>query len=70
MENTDILRNVLQGKGTLAQLEAVALNASLALQVGEAVTWGNHQQGIETAKDILKSGLAWQKLEALVDFLK
>ena len=69
LENTDILRNVLQGKGTLAQLEAVALNASLALQVGEAVTWGNHQQGIETAKDILKSGLAWQKLEALVDFL-
>jgi anthranilate phosphoribosyltransferase len=70
MENTDILRNVLQGKGTLAQLEAVALNASLALQVGESVTWRNHQQGIETAKDILKSGLAWQKLEALVDFLK
>ncbi len=70
IENTDILRNVLQGKGTLAQLEAVALNASLALQVGEAVTWGNHQQGIETAKDILKSGLAWQKLEALVDFLR
>jgi anthranilate phosphoribosyltransferase len=69
IENTDILRNVLQGKGTLAQVEAVALNASLALQVGEAVTWGNHQQGIETAKDILKSGLAWQKLEALVDFL-
>jgi anthranilate phosphoribosyltransferase len=70
IENTDILRNVLQGKGTLAQLEAVALNASLALQVGEAVTWGNHQQGIETSKDILKSGAAWQKLEALVDFLK
>ena len=70
IENTDILRNVLQGKGTLAQLEAIALNASLALQVGEAVTWGNHQQGLETAKDILKSGLAWQKLEALVDFLK
>jgi anthranilate phosphoribosyltransferase len=69
IENTDILRNVLQGKGTLAQVEAVALNASLALQVGEAVTWGNHQQGIETAKDILKSGLAWQKLEVLVDFL-
>ena len=70
IENTDILRNVLQGKGTLAQLEAIALNASLALQVGEAVTWGNHQQGLETAKDILKSGLAWQKLEALVNFLK
>jgi anthranilate phosphoribosyltransferase len=70
IENTDILRNVLQGKGTLPQLEAIALNASLALQVGEAVSWGNHQQGIEIAKDILKSGAAWQKLEALVDFLK
>jgi anthranilate phosphoribosyltransferase len=34
-ENAEILSKVLQGKGTLAQTEAVALNAALALQVGE-----------------------------------
>src|SRR4028118_132684 len=34
-ENVMILKNVLQGKGTQAQQDAVALNASLALQVGE-----------------------------------
>lgn len=69
-ENTEILKTVLQGKGTLAQSEFVALNSSLALQVGEAIPWGNHQQGIEFAKNILNSGLAWQKLETLVSFLK
>lgn len=69
-ENVAILRQVLQGKGTLAQTEAVALNASLALQVGKAVPWGDHLQGIAIAKDILEQGAAWQILEALVQFLK
>lgn len=69
-ENVRILTQVLQGKGTLAQTEAVALNASLALQVGKAVTWGDHPQGIAIAKDILASGAAWQTLEHLVKFLK
>ncbi len=69
-ENVEILTAVLQGKGTLAQIEAVALNASLALQVGEAVAWGDHQQGITMAKDILSSGLAWKKLEDLAHFLR
>ena len=70
VENADILRNVLQGKGTQAQKEAVALNASLALQVGNLVTWGNHQQGVDKAKEILSSGAAWAKLEDLVKFLQ
>jgi anthranilate phosphoribosyltransferase len=69
-ENVAILRQVLQGKGTLAQTEAVALNASLALQVGKAVPWGDHLQGIAIAKDILEQGAAWQILESLVQFLK
>lgn len=69
-ENVRILTEVLQGKGTLAQTEAVALNASLALQVGKAVAWGDHLQGIAIAKDILASGAAWQTLEHLVKFLK
>jgi len=68
-ENAEILRNVLQGKATQAQQDAVALNASLALQVGESIPMGNHAQGIARARDILNSGEAWLKLEQLVEFL-
>ncbi|MDJ0636119.1 MAG: anthranilate phosphoribosyltransferase [Xenococcaceae cyanobacterium MO_188.B29] len=68
-ENATILRNVLQGKGTEAQRNAVALNASLALQVGDLVPFGNHLQGVEKAQSILASGAAWSKLEELVKFL-
>jgi anthranilate phosphoribosyltransferase len=60
---------VLQGKGTLAQQQAVAINASLALQVGEIVAFGDYQTGIEKATEILASGAAWDKLEALAKFL-
>ncbi len=69
-ENTEILRNVLQGKGTRAQQQVVALNASFALQVGEAIPWQEHRQGVEKALAILQSGAAWDKLQELVDFLK
>jgi anthranilate phosphoribosyltransferase len=68
-ENATILKDILQGKGTKAQQEAVALNASLALQIGEKVAMGNHSEGINKAKDILSSGKAWEKLEELVKFL-
>ena len=68
-ENAAILRNVLQGKGTTAQQDAVALNTSLALQVGEVVPFGEHLQGVTIAKEIISSGAAWSKLEDLVRFL-
>jgi anthranilate phosphoribosyltransferase len=68
-ENATILRNVLQGKGTQAQQDAVALNAALALQVGEVVPLKNYLLGIEKAKEILNSSAAWMKLEELVQFL-
>ncbi|MGL5064964.1 MAG: anthranilate phosphoribosyltransferase [Microcoleus sp.] len=68
-ENSEILRNVLQGKGTRAQQDAVALNASLALQVGGAVPLGSHAAGVALAKDILASGEPWMKLQQLVEFL-
>ena len=70
VENADILRNVLQGKGTTAQQDAVALNASLALQVGEKIPFGEHLQGVTTAKEIISSGVAWSKVEELVKFLQ
>jgi anthranilate phosphoribosyltransferase len=69
-ENSDILRNVLQGKGTQAQRDAVALNASLALQVGGAVPLGSHAAGVTLATDILASGEPWLKLQQLVEFLR
>ena len=68
-ENASILRNVLQGKGTTAQQDVVALNTSLALQVGGLVPFGEHFQGVTTAKEIISSGVAWSKLKELVKFL-
>lgn len=69
-ENAAILRAVLQGKGTRSQENAVVLNASLALQVGECVPFESYLEGIEKAKNILQSGSAWSKLEELVEFLR
>jgi anthranilate phosphoribosyltransferase len=69
-DNAEILRSVLQGKGTQAQQDVVALNAALALQVAEIIPLEARQAGINLAKDILKSGAAWSKLETLVKFLK
>ena len=64
-----LFRSVLQGKGTQAQQDIVALNAALALQVAEVVPWLNHTQGVTLAKEILQSGSPWTKLEQLIQFL-
>ena len=68
-ENSDILASVLQGKGTPAQQDVVALNAALALQVANVVPMKDYSQGVKLAKEILQSGAAWQKLQELVKFL-
>ncbi|MBD2503457.1 anthranilate phosphoribosyltransferase [Anabaena azotica] len=68
-ENAQILKDVLQGKGTQAQQDAVALNAALALQVAGVVPLLDHAQGVTVAKEILQTGSAWKKLEELVQFL-
>lgn len=68
-ENAAILTAVLQGKGTQAQQDVVALNAALALQVGEKIPLGEYAAGISLAKEILHSGAAWAKLQQLVQFL-
>ncbi len=65
-ENVEILTHVLQGKGTTAQLDVVALNAGLVLQVGDAVA--DLRAGIQLAKEVLHSGEAWGKLQALAKF--
>ena len=72
-ENAEILRSVLQGRGTQAQQDVVALNAALALFVGEAVgepTLESFGRGFAMAKDVLNSGEAWRKLEELAQFLR
>jgi anthranilate phosphoribosyltransferase len=74
-ENADILQAVLCGRGTKAQHQVVALNAALALWVGEAVPETDDfyqalRSGVVMAEDILRSGAAWRKVEQLADFLK
>ena len=74
-ENKAILRSVLQGKGTPAQMDAVALNAALVLTVGDGLcpNFGDRvtevAEGIELARSVLQSGAGWDKLEALVAYL-
>jgi anthranilate phosphoribosyltransferase len=77
-ENAEILRTVLQGGGTQAQKDVVALNAALALKVGQVIgssgsetdPLDTYRQGITLSREILDSGAAWTKLEQLVAFLK
>jgi anthranilate phosphoribosyltransferase len=74
-ENADILKAVLQGKGTQAQQDVVALNTALALYVGRAIPETENDldtfaQGVAIARDILQSGAAWTKFEQLVRFLQ
>lgn len=69
-DNVTILTAVLQGNGTRAQQDVVALNAALALEVAGLVPLGDRDRGLRTARDILTSGAAWDKLQALVQFLR
>lgn len=73
-DNVEILTAVLQGKGTQAQQDVVAMNAALALTVGQVVQGedilSTYRQGIDKAREILKSGAAWDKLQQLAAFLK
>ena len=72
--NADILRAVLQGKGTQAQQQVVAFNTALALQVGGKLPQSLAgvqalKHGVDLATEVLESGAAWAKLEALSHFL-
>jgi anthranilate phosphoribosyltransferase len=68
-ENAAILTAILQGKGNSVQRDVVALNAGLALQMAGIVPVGAHRQGIDLAQTVLKSGVGWDKLTTLVEFL-
>jgi anthranilate phosphoribosyltransferase len=58
----------LQGKGTAAQRDVVALNTALALMVAEHVP--DLAAGVKLAQEVIASGAAWDKLESLVAFLR
>ncbi|BAC90736.1 anthranilate phosphoribosyltransferase [Gloeobacter violaceus] len=65
-ENADILRRVLQGKGSRAQSEVVILNTAAALvAAGAAAGW---MAGVTLARDCLADGAPWAKCEALIRF--
>ncbi len=62
-----ILADVLQGGGSLAQRQVVALNAALVLWA--AAEASSIQEGLEQATAVLATGQSWQRLLALRDAL-
>ena len=73
-DNAAILQQLLQGKGTPAQKDVVALNTALALKVsgylGDGSLENVLEKGIATAREVMASGAAWDKLQQLVLFLQ
>ena len=67
VENQTILRAVLQGGGTQAQLDVVALNTALVLWVGGLQN--DLQQGVIQSRRCLEKGLPWLRLEQLRQLL-
>lgn len=70
-QNAEILTAVLQGCGTQAQQDVVALNAALALYVSGQLDRASdpYLAGVQQAQEILRSGAAWDKLQQLAKFL-
>ncbi|MCY4055810.1 MAG: anthranilate phosphoribosyltransferase [Cyanobacteria bacterium MAG CAR4_bin_6] len=62
-----LLRHVLQGRGSLAQQQVVALNTGLALLAAERCA--SLEDGVTQALGVLASGAPWQTLQALVQAL-
>jgi anthranilate phosphoribosyltransferase len=65
--NASILEQLLRGRGSAAQRDAVVLNTALVLWAAglvEAVA-----EGVPLARQALDSGAAWERLESLRDAL-
>ncbi len=65
--SADLLRHVLQGRGSLAQQQVVALNTGLALLTAERCA--SLEDGVAQAGRVLASGAPWQTLQALIQTL-
>ena len=61
-ENAAITRALLQGGGTPAQRDIVALNAGAALHTAGAVP--SLEAGVARAREVMAGGAGWDKLEA------
>jgi anthranilate phosphoribosyltransferase len=66
-ENATILQQVLQGQGTPAQQQCVALNSAIALWVAGVVP--DWHQGYTRAQELMASGAPWQTATNLIAFL-
>ncbi|MFL0773590.1 MAG: anthranilate phosphoribosyltransferase [Prochlorococcus sp.] len=66
-ENETILRSVLQGGGTQAQRDVVALNTALVLWAGGLQD--DLHQGVIQARRCLEKGVPWHRLEELRQIL-
>lgn len=66
VDNAAITRAILSGKGTKAQRDIVLLNAAAALVAGGKVT--DFTGGIKMADEVIDSGAALQKLDALIQY--
>lgn len=63
-ENARILRDILDGKGSAAQTDIVAWNAAMALRTaGKAA---DLTEGLDLARESIRSGAARRKLEAFI----
>lgn len=66
VQNAKIMKEILSGRGTLAQNMCIAMNAGMALYtVGKVV---NFEEGKTLAYEILKSGIGMKKLEECIAF--
>jgi anthranilate phosphoribosyltransferase len=61
--NAEIIRRILRGEDRGPKLDAVLLNAGAALFVAGRVR--SIGEGWEMAADTIRSGAAWEKLQAL-----
>jgi anthranilate phosphoribosyltransferase len=62
-QNRAILEAVLQGRGSTAQRDVVALNAALVLWAAGLAA--SVPEAVPLAQQAMASGAAWQRLEAL-----
>ena len=66
-ENAKIFLNILDGKGTSAQINVVCTNAGLAIAVVKNIS---HQEGYELAKKSLKDKKAKKAMQKLLELSK
>jgi anthranilate phosphoribosyltransferase len=65
-ENAQVLFNILRGNSKGAKSEFVLVNSAVGIMIGGLAD--NFEEGMEFARESIRSGAAYAKLEALVKF--